>query len=140
MLRNIVDYILANSWKQICVDIEEYGIIKRRCSDVLYRLDDARRVLVRPYISHEKEIVSCIRREVNFPMVNEENQSGQPIIIEHSCNNFNERDLKCGDICQNEMCPSYKKYKHYAMLKRQYDLLTEEKKNFWKNKLLARQK
>lgn len=143
MLKEIVNYVLSNSVKQIRSDVEEFDIIKRKQSDLEQRVVLARRLLVQPYIAAESpsEYESCIKRRVYFsaPLASEA-PANRLEIAEHFCNNFNEKCLKYGDTCQATQCPAYSRYKNYAELKRKFDLLTEEKNNFWKNRLRLRQK
>lgn len=143
MLKEIVNYVLSNSVKQIRSDVEEFDIIKCKRSDLEQRVVLARRLLVQPYIAAESpsEYESCIKRRVYFsaPLASEA-PANRLEIAEHFCNNFNEKCLKYGDTCQTTRCPAYSRYKNYAELKRKFDLLTEEKNNFWKNRLRLRQK
>lgn len=140
MFKKIIKYIFSNPLTKISKDMEEYDVVKQKYTDIEYKLSDARRVLIRPYVSNAKEITSCIRREINFPSINMDLQNNQPVVIEHFCSNFNENSLMYGDTCFCETCPSYQKYKKYAELLRRHAELANEKKVFWKNALLAHQK
>ena len=93
MLKEIVNYVLSNSVKQIRSDVEEFDIIKRKQSDLEQRVVLARRLLVQPYIAAESpsEYESCIKRRVYFsaPLASEA-PANRLEIAEHFCNNFNE--------------------------------------------------
>lgn len=140
MLKEIVNYVFSKSPLRIWVDYEDYLIIKTKCTELEERMRDARRLLVRPYVtkSEIKEPIGCIKRRVVFPVQSAENivcEKKSSVMKEYYCVNFNESAQKFSDSCNIKSCPLYQNYKTYADLKRKYEFLLNEKKSFWQNKI-----